>query len=189
LSSTERAYFGISGMSDYAVGGTLATNSGCNTGSEGTSPTACSALLDYLKGSSTGYAAAFRTRPKILGDIVDTKPVYVSNPAFSYADAGYSSWHPTRSKAVYVSSNDGMVHAFDGDGVSGGTEKWAYVPSFVLNKLWRLADSNYAANHRFYVDGQLTVVMCTSTATEPVPGERFLLEALAKAATATLQLT
>ena len=157
LSSTERGYFGIDEMSDYVVGGSLATSSGCNTASEGTSPAACSPLLDYLKGSNTGRSAAFRTRPKILGDIVHTKPVFVSNPSFSYADAGYSSWRPTRSKAVYVSANDGMLHAFDGDGLTGGSEKWAYVPSFVLNKIWKIADTNYAANHRFFVDGPITV--------------------------------
>ena len=157
LSSTEKTYFGINGMSDYVVGGSLAANSHCNTGTSPNSPTECSALLDYLKGSSTGDAAAFRTRTKILGDIVDTKPVYVSTPAFSYTDTGYASWHPTRSKAVYVSSNDGMLHAFDGDGVNGGTEKWAYIPSFVLSKIWMLADSNYASNHKFFVDGPITV--------------------------------
>lgn len=157
LTATEAAYFSITGMSTYVAGGTLETNSGCSTTTAGSSPAKCSPLLDYLTGSSSGGAAAFRTRAKILGDIVDTKPVYVNGPGFKYTDAGYGAWQPSRSKAVYVSANDGMLHAFDADGLTGGTEKWAYVPSFVLNKLWKLADSNYASNHQFLVDGPISV--------------------------------
>ena len=157
LTSTEKAYFGITGMSNYIAGGTLPTASGCNTGSAPFSPTACSPLLDYLKGASTGTAAAFRTRAKILGDIVNTQPVFVgTGRGFSYSDADYSSMPAKSSKTVYVSANDGMLHAFDADGVTGGAEKWAYVPSFVLPNLWQIADANYAGHHKYFVDGPLT---------------------------------
>lgn len=156
LNSTEKTYFDITPMSSYVAGGTLPINAGCNTATSGNSPTQCKPLLDYLTGSSTGGAAAFRSRTHLLGDIVNTQPIFVGAAAFGYTDPGYSSFHPTRSKMVYVSANDGMVHAFDGNGTTGGSEIWAYVPSFVLPNLWQIADSNYAAHHKFFVDGPLT---------------------------------
>jgi type IV pilus assembly protein PilY1 len=156
LSSTEKMYFDITSMSNYVASGTLPVSAGCNTTTSGSSPTECQPLLDYLTGSSIGSAAAFRTRTHRLGDIVDTQPVFVGTPAFSYSDVDYSDFHPTRAKMVYVSANDGMLHAFEGEGTTGGAEAWAYVPSFVLPNLWRIADSNYADHHKYFVDGPLT---------------------------------
>jgi type IV pilus assembly protein PilY1 len=165
LGSTEKSYFDITQLSNYVAGGSLAINAGCNASTSGNSPTQCQALLDYLTGASTGGAAAFRTRLHLLGDIVDTQPVFVGAPAFKYTDTGYSSFNPVRNKIVYVSVNDGMVHAFDGkgylsDGVTvaptAGSEQWAYVPGFTLPKLFNLADSAYPTNHAFLVDGPLT---------------------------------
>ncbi|MEK7413670.1 MAG: PilC/PilY family type IV pilus protein, partial [Planctomycetota bacterium] len=43
-----------------------------------------------------------------------------------------------------------MLHAFDS---STGQEIWAYVPSAVLPNLYKLADKNYASQHRYFVDG------------------------------------
>ena len=54
---------------------------------------------------------------------------------------------------VYVGGNDGMLHAFN---ASTGDEVWAYIPSMLLPKLYRLADKYYASNHQYYVDGSPT---------------------------------
>ena len=35
----------------------------------------------------------------------------------------------------------------------GGTELWAYVPSFVMPNLYRLADTAQRDNHQYFVDG------------------------------------
>jgi type IV pilus assembly protein PilY1 len=55
---------------------------------------------------------------------------------------------------VYVGANDGMLHAFN---AATGAEAWAYIPTMVIPYLYKLADTAYATNHRFYVDGQVTV--------------------------------
>ena len=75
--------------------------------------------------------ACSATAPAPLGDIVNTAPVYVKKPPFSYADTGYAAFvaaQTDREATVYVGANDGMLHAFDAE---TGDERWAYVPSFV----------------------------------------------------------
>ncbi|WP_251973130.1 pilus assembly protein [Sphaerotilus microaerophilus] len=121
-------------------------------------------LVDYLRGSRTLELSAasadnrvFRTRTQLLGDLVNAAPVYAGKPPFGYADAGYASYataQASRTKVLYVAANDGMLHAFKVDTAAngGGTELWAYVPTAVIPELWRLADRNYANNHRYFVD-------------------------------------
>jgi type IV pilus assembly protein PilY1 len=123
------------------------------------------AMIAFLRGR-TGYEKeaanvddnrVFRDRNYALGDIVNAAPVYVKKPPFRYADAGYSDFladQASREGTVYVGANDGMLHAFDAE---TGDERWAYIPSFVVPNLYKLADSNYADNHRFFVDGPITV--------------------------------
>jgi type IV pilus assembly protein PilY1 len=99
----------------------------------------------------------FRDRLHVMGDIVDSSPVYVRKAPFKYADTGYASFagaQLTRAGTVYVGANDGMLHAFDAD---TGAERWAYIPRILHPTLYKLADTNYAANHRYYVNGSLSV--------------------------------
>ena len=109
----------------------------------------------YLSNSDTGNQV-FRTRASRLGDLVNASPVYVGAPPFNYADAGYSAYksaNTSRTKVVYVAANDGMLHAFKvSDDSTGGSELWAYLPTPVLSKLWKLADRNYGTNHQYLVD-------------------------------------
>lgn len=131
-------------------------------------------MINYLRGTRTyentgGFTAGtdvFRERQSVLGDIVSAAPVFVRKPPFAYTDAGYTAFLTSvssRLPTVYVGSNDGMLHAFDGSPTgpaasgTGGTERWAYIPSMVMPNLYKLADSNYSINHRFYVDGPLAV--------------------------------
>lgn len=62
----------------------------------------------------------FRTRAvSVLGDVVNSNPVYVGEPAAGYADAdhpGYSTFRTNfknRKPIVYVGANDGMLHGID----------------------------------------------------------------------------
>lgn len=96
----------------------------------------------------------YRSRTHVLGDIVNSSPVYVNKPAFDYTEHGYSSWNPSRSATVYAAANDGMLHAFD---ATTGVERWAFVPTAVIPMLYKLADTNYANLHRYYVDGPITI--------------------------------
>jgi type IV pilus assembly protein PilY1 len=122
-----------------------------------------SAMIDFLRGQtghedeSANTLRLFRDRTSALGDIVNAAPVYVRRPPFKYADKDYAAFvndQKNRKGTVYVGANDGMLHAFDAD---TGAERWAYVPTAVIPMLYKLADSAYANNHRFYVDGPLTV--------------------------------
>jgi len=133
-------------------------------------------MIGFLRGSRTYENTAgftldtnvFRQRENVLGDVVSAAPVFVRKPPFAYTDAGYTAYlttQSTRAPTVYVASNDGMLHAFDGSPTgaapfgagTGGQERWAYIPSMVLPSLYKLAASDYSINHRFYVDGPITV--------------------------------
>ncbi|MDZ4101376.1 MAG: PilC/PilY family type IV pilus protein [Hydrogenophaga sp.] len=93
----------------------------------------------------------------VLGDIVNSVPVYVKKPNFRYADTGYANFassNAVRPGTVYTAANDGMLHAFD---ALTGDERWAYVPTAVMSNMYRLADEDYGNNHRFLADGAPTV--------------------------------
>jgi type IV pilus assembly protein PilY1 len=97
--------------------------------------------------------------------MVHSIPTYVRNPRFTYGDfvtptyASFATANASRAARVYVGANDGFLHAFDGSdippagGGTGGTEVWAYMPSFVMQDLTVLADRNYATRHQYFVDG------------------------------------
>ena len=122
-------------------------------------------LVQYLRGEDkTLYLDAenpndrvFRRRTSIMGDIINSSPVYVGRPPFRYNDAEYAKFiaaKEDRQKMVYVGANDGMLHAFNAE---TGAEEWAFIPTTVMPELWRLADSKYDANHRAFVDATPTL--------------------------------
>ncbi|PRC95053.1 pilus assembly protein [Solimicrobium silvestre] len=97
----------------------------------------------------------FRVRNSVLGDIINSSPVYVAAPARNIIGSGYQAFYDqnkSRSRVVYVGANDGMLHAFHAD---TGTELFAYIPSPLLKKLPLLTDPNYA--HVAFMDGNITV--------------------------------
>jgi len=120
-------------------------------------------LVSYLRGDRTyeqingSTLQLYRTRASRLGDIVNASPLYVKKPPFLYTDVGYSNYKnvtkANRKAMVYAASNDGMLHAFSADASDGGAELWAYVPSFVMPSLYRLADTAQRDNHQYFVDG------------------------------------
>lgn len=115
-------------------------------------------LVSYLRGNRAyeGTNSAnplYRTRAHLLGDIVNSSPVFVGPPLFAYTDTGYASFKTSRASrtpVIYVGANDGMLHAFD---AANGNELWAFIPTAVLPKLYKLADKDYASRHDYYVDG------------------------------------
>lgn len=116
-------------------------------------------LVNWLRGDASyesGTDPLYRARTARLGDIVNASPVYVGAPPFRYADTGYTSYkssNKSRAPMIYAAANDGMLHAFNDQGV----EQWAYVPRAVMPNLYKLADANYAANHVWSVDGSPVV--------------------------------
>ena len=137
-------------------------------------------LLDWLRGAPDTGSRRTRVRydergnvyPALLGDIVDSEPRYVGAPQAPYVDQynpGYSAFKTARANrrgVIYAGANDGMLHAVDADveGTgTGGTELFAYVPSFLffgptaptIDGLAALADPGYS--HRYYVNASPTV--------------------------------
>lgn len=140
---------------------------------------------EQLNEASVG--GTLRTRSAVLGDIVNSEPVvasprsdfgygYYSDSMFDgYANTGTSGYlfnKKDRKPVVYVGANDGMLHAFDATTQactdaegrtiacatdSSGEELFGFVPNGVLGNLGKLPlpDANF--DHRYYVDGQITV--------------------------------
>jgi type IV pilus assembly protein PilY1 len=116
------------------------------------------AVLDYLLGDTQEAepAGPFRDRSALLGDIVDSNPVYVGAPQGTYTNPSYLTFkqeEANRTPVVYVGANDGMLHAFDASPTGGGRELFAFVPNGVFANLANLTLPGYNDNHLFYVDG------------------------------------
>ncbi|MDD2883785.1 MAG: PilC/PilY family type IV pilus protein [Dechloromonas sp.] len=125
-------------------------------------------IINFLRGQ-TGFDTRdsneyrlFRERESVLGDFVGSAPKYVCKASGKFTDLGYNTFSASlltgtacaRTPVVYAGGNDGMLHAFN---ATTGAELWAYVPTPVLSEMWRLADTTYVKNHRFFVDGAVTV--------------------------------
>lgn len=136
------------------------------------------ARLAWLRGTADGTAggATLRSRSTILGDIVNSDPLFVGAQNFGYqvpntlADTAepadfYPAYLAGKSaagtrKLLMVGSNGGMVHGFD---ATTGAELFAYVPNSIYSKrtsgsgqtpgLAALTAANY--QHRYYVDGAI----------------------------------
>jgi type IV pilus assembly protein PilY1 len=168
------------------------------------------AFEDQGTGTNTDL---YRERTALLGDIINAQPAYVKAAPFQYDDTGYKEFkactedvtaagcpvaqfppdaalsapYPRR-PTVYVSSNDGMLHAIEtdvnndpyyqtagigtpetgddafsgGNNAGNGVERWAYVPGMVLPNVHKLASVPYV--HRYFVDGSPVVGdICLST--------------------------
>ncbi|HEX7986998.1 MAG TPA: PilC/PilY family type IV pilus protein [Duganella sp.] len=91
--------------------------------------------LAFLRGDRTQEGKLFRTRGSVLGDSINSTPVYVASSA-------------ARPGAICIGANDGMLHAFN---AADGTELFAYIPNALISSMNRLTDPNYT--HQAYVDG------------------------------------
>ena len=134
-------------------------------------------LVDYLRGITTKEEAEaggiFRTRPRgLLGDIVNSTPVFVSRPnpnlytaAMGFAGAGsyqaFATANASRTGIIWVGANDGMLHAFNAD---TGQEVYAFIPKTVIaNNLAEYASPTYS--HKYFVDGDIAIADVYDTGT------------------------
>jgi len=141
-------------------------------------------VLNYLRGDQSmeeQNGGTFRDRNKLLGDMINASPSYVSGTTtFSYPDSLETASHSTfktsleamnsgagRTPTVYAGANDGMLHAFNAkvtdtnnDGIPEfptdfGKELFAYIPKFLYGKLADLSSPSYA--HQYTADGSPTI--------------------------------
>jgi type IV pilus assembly protein PilY1 len=178
LSGPERAYFNPG--PDACVGAanpvpTANLSQYCPLGGIASVPEmTTSNLVDFLRGDrgyeqdgELGHAQVWRNRARVLGDIVNTQPIFIKAPSAAYTDTGYAAFktaQAARKPLVVVSSQDGMLHAFNayagnvtvnGTAVGPGEEMWAFMPTEAMQNMKWLADANYS--HRFLVDGLIAV--------------------------------
>ena len=118
--------------------------------------------VNWLRGDQRQEQSAggiFRNRTNLLGDIVNSTPVYVGSVDYGYGDlsgtegSSYSTFlassaYTGRRPMLYVGANDGMLHGFD---AGNGQEKFAYIPNAVFPNLSALTSPTYS--HQYYVDG------------------------------------
>lgn len=111
----------------------------------------------YIRGERSGEqqnGGQLRDRTTVLGDIVDSSPVYVKE-----------------TETIFVGANDGMLHAFN---ALTGVERFAYVPGGIdFQKLATLSNPRYT--HEYFVDGPLVVSSRTTT-----PGRNYLVGTLGR---------
>ncbi|MFN9774331.1 MAG: pilus assembly protein [Burkholderiales bacterium] len=134
-------------------------------------------VLEWVRGRQdlAGYRLRIRRddatnsiRPAVLGDVIDSEARYVGAPQSKLTDTynpGYEAFKAARGGrrgVIYVGANDGMLHAIDASidagSTTGGTEIFAYVPSFLykgrsapdVDGLRALSDIDYV--HRNYVN-------------------------------------
>jgi type IV pilus assembly protein PilY1 len=140
-------------------------------------PSGLSSITDdqmkYLLGDRSGerqYGGSLRNRSGMLGDIINSQPVYVGAPSVGLysKDSSYSAYLATklsRTPIVYVGANDGFLHAFDAStGTNAGREVFAFMPTASMavlkqsdasSNIYPNWDSNY--EHAYSMDGELTV--------------------------------
>lgn len=120
------------------------------------SDTKGSLRLNYLRGDQSNEitnGGGFRNRSHLLGDIIDSGPVYVGTSDALYTDSSYNSYissTKTRTPMLYIGSNDGMLHAFN---ANTGNELFAFIPNGVFSNLLNLTSTAYNSSHLFFVDG------------------------------------
>lgn len=108
-------------------------------------------LVAFIRGDRT--MSYYRKRESVLGDITNASLLYAGAPSFPYQDPTYVLYKKQessvkRDRLIMAAANDGMLHAFDKDGI----ERWAFIPTAVMPNLYKLADTNYPNNHASFVD-------------------------------------
>ena len=131
------------------------------------------AQLKYLLGDRSGerqFNGTFRNRQGMLGDIINSQPVYVAAPTVSLYkdDASYTTFlqnQASRTPVVYVGANDGMLHAINaGTGADRGKEMFAFMPTAAMAVLTqndpgsnRFPNWRPEYDHAYSMDGEITV--------------------------------
>lgn len=128
-------------------------------------------VVSYLRGNPAkevkNTGGVFRDRSRRIGDILGSQPEVLDRGSQGYTQlpgaqggglTGTGSYGAfvrdtklTRTPVLFVGSNAGFLHAFDGRSAApGGTELFAIAPNSTLNKMGRLASPSYP--HTYFVD-------------------------------------
>ena len=119
-------------------------------------------IVDDLRCSDAAeidQGGLFRNRAEVIGDIVNSDPLFVGRQDFGYSvlpgteGSAYRTFrgaapYASRPEMVYVGANDGLLHAFD---ANTGVERFAYLPDALMHRVNALTRPNYV--HRYLLDG------------------------------------
>jgi len=123
-----------------------------------------SPVVNYIRGDHRNeknqpYNGTLRSRYSLLGDVVNSNPVYIGPPREVYTDPAFITFktdsvdgYASRPAVIAVGANDGMLHVFS---ETDGSELYAYIPSMLIPKLDKLVVVP-PYHHTYYVDGRLT---------------------------------
>lgn len=106
-----------------------------------------------LRDRTSAFSDTTNTKP-IIGDIVNSDPLYIGKADFGYADSDYAAFKTSSDpKLVGVGSNDGSYRLVSAttNVLGGGVEKLAFIPKTVVSELSKLSLPSYS--HQYYVDG------------------------------------
>ncbi len=105
------------------------------------------------KGKSWKLGPIFRSVPAIVGP---PPKYYVAN------HSNYRATHAARERLIYITSNDGVIHAFR---VKDGTEAFGYVPP----NLWRKIHALWQTNGQSAVPDDFQWILAASPRVEDIP--------------------
>lgn len=128
-------------------------------------------VIDYLRGDRTlelDNGGTLRNRESRMGDILGSQPEVTSKASFGYtalppAEGGgatgpgsygeFLNFKASRRPVVFVGTNAGVLHAFDGR-PNGGDELFAVIPNGSLPRVKELPKQDYT--HLYMLDGSPT---------------------------------
>jgi type IV pilus assembly protein PilY1 len=128
------------------------------------------ALLKWVLGDASD--PSLRARSRLMGAVINSAPVFEGGRDYGYGVTRWSDATPidgpvyaeylkrkrkgdatnTPKPTVYVGSNDGMLHAFNGE---TGAHRFSYMPTPVFNRIGNRAQ--VGGPHVWMVDGQIAV--------------------------------
>jgi type IV pilus assembly protein PilY1 len=201
LWSSRNIYVNGTSYSTFSWGNlTGAQQSSLNSLSVVLAPATGANVVDYIRGDRTleevsNGSLRTRTAPSttwspILGDIVNSTPVFVGSPRADLYNSSPGTWRgktayaafatsavvANRTPTLWVGANDGMMHAFNATtgNAASGAEIYAFIPkASIANGLVNVANPDY--QHRYFVDGDSAVADVWTTTVAPAGYWRTVL--------------
>jgi type IV pilus assembly protein PilY1 len=199
LWSSRNIYVNGTSYSTFSWGNlTGAQQSSLNSLSATLTPATGADVVDYIRGNRaleevSNGSLRTRTAPSttwspILGDIVNSTPVFVGAPRTDIYTTTFPAWSgktayaafaaakANRLPTLWVGANDGMMHAFNATtgNAASGAEIYAFIPKASIDTgLVNVANPDY--QHRYFVDGDSAVADVWHTTTAPAGYWRTIL--------------
>ncbi len=143
----------LSSNINYSVedGNSNITNSALNIG--GTGDPSRTTILNWIRGQDVkddNNNSNTTEARHVMGDPVHSQPAVVI-----YGKIGTTTTDKLNDAVVYISTNDGYLHALD---VTNGTELWSYIPQDLLSDQKLLYTNANSSTKHYSLDGNIRVL-------------------------------